>query len=823
MTGDHQKRRTDKIGSGFLTDPGIIDAEFTYHPVPQQIDIDSAGDRPVWRVRFDLATDHTQRFGLDINGEVILGRNMDAPNLIDLSRFGADELGVSRQHLMLRPTATDLFVVDLGSTNGTLCNNEAIEINSKYALVNGDTLTLGRLHFVVHIIKRPLVQTSILGPRLHLEDALLQITKSVTSQLDLDEVLNQIAEMAMTLTSAGETGIWLVDEYSGELFLEAERGIKDEKVRRMRLPIREDTLVGKVVRTGKPVRARRRPGQDQIKVKTNYLVEALVYVPITLGKETQGVLAAVHRQPGKQFNERDERLLTAIADAAAVAIQNARLYAATDKALEHRVQELSALNEVSRTVSSLLDLGDVYNVLVEQVNKHWPVEAVQLWLLNERERMLSLLPPNGNQAEAERHPVDRGIIGQVIGTGVAILCNEVASHPNYDNSVDGLNGRLPQSIACVPLRSNRIVGVLALFNKADGVFTDEDLYRLKAFANPIATAIENARLFAEADRQRAAIQATAQALSQPLIILDEHGEVLISNQAANDILETHMAQLFEAFSSGVGSTLEVVIGEQTYLSTTEHLPDLGTIIVMQDITYVKQLEQERSDFMHALSHDLKSPLTSIMGWSQLLEKMQPLDEKGVRYVNRIMAASDRMLVMIERLLKTVDQRDSVQLAQEPCDLAQIVSKIVGDVQGAALHKSIAVNIQQEGSSYLILADLTRIYHMILNLVDNAIKYSPENTQVDIWLHFRATGITILVQDDGPGIPKEGLDFVFDKYYRGKQTDLQPGAGLGLSVVRTIAELHGGQVAVANLPDRGAEFMITLPGSIRLVSNEAINA
>jgi signal transduction histidine kinase len=110
-----------------------------------------------------------------------------------------------------------------------------------------------------------------------------------------------------------------------------------------------------------------------------------------------------------------------------------------------------------------------------------------------------------------------------------------------------------------------------------------------------------------------------------------------------------------------------------------------------------------------------------------------------------------------------------------------------------------------------------MYHMILNLVDNAIKYSPNNTQVDIRLAFRATGITILVQDDGPGIPKEDLDFVFDKYYRGKQKDLSPGAGLGLSVVRTIAEAHGGQVAVANLPDRGAEFMITLPGSLRLVT------
>ena len=815
MAKNAPKTGTDKFGSGFLPDLNDIEAEFSYRPMPQQIDIESAGNRPVWRVRFDLATDPMQRLGLDINGEVIFGRNIDAPNLVDLSLFKADELGVSRQHMMLKPTETDLFVIDLGSTNGTFCNNEKVDKNSTYSLVNGDILTLGRLQLIVSIVRRPTLKTSLLSPRLHLEDALLQIVKSVTSQLDLDEVLNQIAEMAMSLTSAGEAGIWLVDEFSGELFLEAERGIEDERVRRMRLQIREDTLVGKVIRTGKSLRARRSPGQDQIKVKTNYLVEALVYVPITLGAETLGVLAAAHREPGKQFNERDERLLSAIGDSAAVAIQNARLYEATDQALQRRLQELSALNEVSRTVSASLDLGDVYNVLAEQLNKHWPVEAVQLWLLDERERVLHLLQAGEGEDLLVQALLNRGLIGKVAGTGTAVLCNDVITHPDYDSDVDGLNGRPPQSIACVPLRSHRVVGALALFNKADGPFTDEDLHRLKAFANPIAVAIENARLFTEVGRQRAAIQATAQALSQPLIILDEHGETLISNKAAQAILDAHMGELFDAFSNGVGSTTEVVIGEKTYLSTTEHLADLGTIIIMQDITYVKQLEQERSDFMHALSHDLKSPLTSIMGWSQLLEKMQPLDEKGFRYVSRIMAASDRMLDMIGQLMKTVDHRDSVQLAQEPCDLVNLVDRIVGDVQGAALHKSIAVEVHHEGEPFLILADVTRMYHMILNLVDNAIKYSPPNTKTDICIRFQATGVTILVKDDGPGIPKEDLDFVFDKYYRSKKTDTQPGAGLGLSVVRSIAEAHSGQVAVANLPERGAEFMITLPGSLRL--------
>jgi signal transduction histidine kinase len=817
MINDSEKRRIDKFGSGFLSNLDLVEAEITYRPVPQNIDIDSAGDRPVWRIRLDLASDTSRRLGLDINGEVILGRSIDAPNLVDLTEFGGGDFGVSRQHVLLKPTVNDLFVIDLGSTNGTFCNNEQLDVDGDYSLSSGDILTLGRLPFIVHIFHRPVVQTTRLSPSLNLEDALMKIARSITSKLDLDGVLNQIAEMAMTLTSAGETGIWLVDEMTGDLFLEAERGITDERVRRMRLPIQRDTLVGKVIRTSKPIRARRSPGEEQIKVKTDYLVEALVYVPIKLGQETLGVLAAVHREAGNRFVERDERLLSAIADSAAIAIQNARLYEATDQALQERLEELSALNEVSRTVSSLTDLDSVYTVLAEQVNKYWPVEAVRLYFLNEKYGLLYPLGAREGQEVIRSYPSSVGIIGQVARTGQAIMANDAANHASYHTEIDGLDGHQTYSIVCVPLRSNRVVGVLALLNKTDVHFTDEDLYRLRAFANPIATAVENARLFAEANRQRAAIQATAQALPQPLIILDERGEVLISNKAAQEILDSHMAKLFEAFSSSVGLTKEILIGEKTYLTTTEHEPDLGTIIVMQDITYVKKLEEERSDFMHALSHDLKSPLTSITGWAQLLEKVQPLDEKGSRYVNRILAAGDRMLDMIEQLLHTVAQREAVEIVQEPCDLMQIVDRIKNDVQGTALNKSITVAVQLQGEPYQIVAGTNRMYHMILNLVDNAIKYSPTGTQVDICLEFRATGIVILVQDDGPGVPKEDLDFVFDKYYRGKQKDLSPGAGLGLSVVKSIAEAHGGQVAVANLPERGTEFMITLPGSLRLAA------
>ena len=202
------------------------------------------------------------------------------------------------------------------------------------------------------------------------------------------------------------------------LELEAQRGIVDERVRRTRLPSGKDTLAGEALRTNKAVRASRQPGEDEIRLKTGYFVSAIVYVPVALGGVTFGVLSAAHREPGMQFSAKDERLLEAIADFAAIAIQNARQYKRTDAALERRVKEVSALNQLTFTLSSSLNLDKVYDVLVEQVNRHWPVEAVELYLIDdENERLMRHRPGPGNTGVAYYAMRDRwvnGIVGEAV-------------------------------------------------------------------------------------------------------------------------------------------------------------------------------------------------------------------------------------------------------------------------------------------------------------------------------------------------------------------------------------------------------------------------
>lgn len=784
-------------------------ANINFDPVPHSVTPDHA---PAWRVRLGLASDSNVQFGLEINGEVLLGRDVEKPGFIDLKKHFSELQGVSRRHLMLRPTATNLYAIDIGSTNGTWRNGRSIGINNPTPLSNGDILDLGGLQILINIVDRPNLQTGALQEKLDLAEAMSQIAKAITSQLDPDEVLNKVLETAQILTSADETAIWLMDESSGELFLEAERGIEDEKIRRMRLPASDDNLVGKVLTTSEPLRAFRKPGEEQIKVKTGYLVESLLFVPITLGGVTFGVIGAGQRKTGKQFSQRDERLLVSIADFAAIAIQNARIYQATDKALARRVKELTSLNEVYRAVSSSLDLSRVYNVLVEQVNKNWPVEAVQVYLLNDA--IGGLLPLIFGKNVQRPRPITKGIVWQVAQKKKPIFTNDAPSHEAYVAVTDQIDGREVRSLACVPLTiKDRVVGVLALFNKKESNFSLEDMARLETFSHPVATAVENARLFAESRRQQAAILATAQTINEPLIILDEQGNVLVSNESAQDLLTNSMSQLFDGITRSTGRTVEIAIADDYYLATSQHLPEVGTIAVMQNITYVKQLERDRAEFMRALSHDLKSPLTSIKGFAQLLSKVMPLTEKGERFVEQIVSATDRMLEMIHHLLQ-VTHEEVVMLESAVVDLHSVIAEVTEDLEGAALGKSINVKFSSAGSPYPIMGDSVRLYHMTLNMVDNAIKYSPANTTVNIMLNYTPESVSIEVQDEGPGIPDEDLPHIFKKFYRGKQTAGQHGTGVGLSVVAAIAEAHGGKASVQSQAEGGALFKVTLPSKLR---------
>jgi two-component system phosphate regulon sensor histidine kinase PhoR len=242
----------------------------------------------------------------------------------------------------------------------------------------------------------------------------------------------------------------------------------------------------------------------------------------------------------------------------------------------------------------------------------------------------------------------------------------------------------------------------------------------------------------------------------------------------------------------------------------------GTILVFHDLTRLKQLERTREDFVANVSHELRTPLSLIKGYVEtLLDGARDNPEVAERFLKIIDRNTQRLDLLIQDLL-TISALESgrMKLNLQPVELHSLVEKVFSDLHSRAENKGVKlVNDLPELAAH---ADAHRLEQVLANLVDNAIKYG--HAQGNVTIGGRAgdepAQLEIFVQDDGPGIPAESLDRVFERFYRvdkARSRD-QGGTGLGLSIVKHIIHNHGGKVWAKSEPGKGATFFFTLPAA-----------
>ena len=239
----------------------------------------------------------------------------------------------------------------------------------------------------------------------------------------------------------------------------------------------------------------------------------------------------------------------------------------------------------------------------------------------------------------------------------------------------------------------------------------------------------------------------------------------------------------------------------------------GTILVFHDLTRLKQLERTREEFVANVSHELRTPLSLIKGYVEtLLDGARDNPEVAARFLKIIERNTQRLDLLIQDLL-TISALEAgrMKLNLQPVALRPLVEKIFTDLKPPADNKSITlVNQLPELTA---AADASRLEQVFANLVDNAIKYGRAQGRVTVGGIKRDDGrIEIFAQDDGPGIPPESLDRIFERFYRvdKARSREQGGTGLGLSIVKHIVQAHGGEVWVKSEPGKGATFFFTLP-------------
>ena len=334
--------------------------------------------------------------------------------------------------------------------------------------------------------------------------------------------------------------------------------------------------------------------------------------------------------------------------------------------------------------------------------------------------------------------------------------------------------------------------------------------------------------FEELKRQRAELKGIVDSLREGLLVVSKKGAIIYCNESLKAILgrdsalegqlywealgQSQFIELMEKARSGrISPVEEVEIEGRTFLCSATHVEaEDEMVLVLHDITSMKEVEKIKRDLVSSVSHELRTPLTSIKGFAETLE--EEVEGKNKHYVEIIKRNTDRLINIVRDLLLLAQlEEKGAELEIEEVDLKALAEQTMRIFDTQAKEKNLALRLESPADVPWVQADPFKIEQLLINLLDNAIKYT-DRGEISLVLGRRDEDVTISVHDTGIGMPKEKLSRIFERFYvidksRSRKTG---GTGLGLSIVKHIALLHGGEVTVESAPGAGSHFHIRLP-------------
>ena len=327
------------------------------------------------------------------------------------------------------------------------------------------------------------------------------------------------------------------------------------------------------------------------------------------------------------------------------------------------------------------------------------------------------------------------------------------------------------------------------------------------------------------------LRAILEGMSQGVIVVDRQMRVTLINTSADRmfslgpegaedrlLIEVIRHPGIESWARGGTTQTEFSLSGRFFSAYRSPLdqaePDSGTVLVFSDITDFRRLENVRQDFVANVSHELKTPLSAVLGYTQALldgeyQGRGQMDD----FLSRIQRQSERMNRIVSDLLALFSLENGIQLAKHPARLGELLERAVENVQQLMAKRQQRMELPDSPEASLeVRVDVSRMVQALTNLLDNASKYTPEGGSVRASAEIKNGWVRISIADTGCGITSEHLPRLFERFYRvdkGRSRDLG-GTGLGLAIVKHIVELHGGRVGVESTVGRGSTFWIDLP-------------
>lgn len=733
-------------------------------------------------------------------------------------------------------------------------------------------------------------------------NALTRVSQGVNVTLTLDDVLELIYAQTAQIIPTSHFHITLYNKISGYFYyafcLENNERIPERENQPFSLNM---GLTPEVIRKSRSIITQDYIRECQARSHTPALENAFAWmgVPLNAGAETIGSLSIASRDGAIVYTRGQLELLQAIADQTAGAIVKARLLEET----EQRARQLSTLNEITRQLTSTLELEPLLQNILENAVGILNCEAGSLFLMDEQTDELVFkvtVGPVASNLIGQRLAPGTGIVGRAVQTRGPVIENEDQTSANHFKGIDQQTGFVSRSLMAIPLQvKDRVIGVIEVINRRDGLpFLQDDQTLLTAFAGQAAVAIENARLYTLTDQELAdrveelsvmqridrelnaslevdrAMRITLDwALRQSsaeaglIGILDENNLRIMSQQGFDEQLQSlpdqtmkvELPSMLKAVETGMPQQVTVdapghrliptshtqmvipirrentVIGllflesmndSQVDMNFLNRLTDHAAIAISNAQLYgeVQRANLAKSDFVSFVAHELKNPMTSIKGYTELLSggAVGQINDMQSKFLQTIKSNVERMSTLVSDLNDNSKiEAGRLRLEYKATNPADLVDEVVRTFSRQLEEKNQTLEPLIPESLPLMWADRVRVSQVLTNLISNAHKYTPEGGVLKVGMEDAPNQwdpdgaprvIHLWVKDNGIGMTIEDQQKVFQKFFRSDdpKTREVPGTGLGLNITRSLVEMQGGKIWFESEYREGTTFHFTIP-------------
>ena len=497
--------------------------------------------------------------------------------------------------------------------------------------------------------------------------------------------------------------------------------------------------------------------------------------------------------------------------------------------IRKRNRELSILPEIGKELSARFDLNELLSIILRRSVETLGAFGGHVLIVNSKETPLqkSFYVSDGSSQLERQFPRLDAILNHVEETREGLIINDVTR----DSKWQRLPGDQTRSVLISPmLGRDQLLGLLVLEHEQTDYFTLEHLILLEAIASQAAIAVENAQLYSSVAKEQQKLAAVLQSAADAILVFNIDGCLSLLNPAAEKLFTDYEAKLGLPLAQGRGydSLIELlqqalaggkpITGEfawpdqRVFTALFTPIEEGGCVVLLHDVSHFKTLEKVKNEFISMAAHDLKNPIGIIMGFIDLMEKVGPLNDAQMGFVQQIHGAAENMNELVQDMLELAKIDMGFEFKQEPLDLNSFVSDMVEGFRPQANAKEQKLLFEKTSDDFIVRGDAVQLKQALSNLINNAIKYTPFNGSIDLSLEMDSDAVLIHVMDTGYGISAQDLPLIFDRHYRSGDERIKEieGNGLGLAIVKSVIERHNGKITVQSELGKGSCFTITLP-------------